>query len=546
MRNRTLIKIKEEHDKLNDALWKHLLRNVPRILSQLDRDPDSPTFGSFDRNFWHYKIRDFSSMIIQQGMLIIDALKSLEYADNPLYNHPLADKWIDGCLRFWASQQLSNGSFNEYYPFEEGYPPTAFTLHAVGLIFQGRKFPEPTESVGRAIQKTCDWVICNPEKEALNQESAGLAGIAIASKIPGIKVDSTKFEERLSEFFKKQSEEGWFIEYGGPDLGYLSVTLDCLWSLYDVTGDVRAKEAIDRAVNFYTAMVAVSGNTPVMVNSRNTEYVVPYGLVRAGKDNPAAAAVVRALYRRVGKADHFLCSTDDRYACHYVYQSCFRSLPLISQMSDISLPILSEKGGEVYLKEAGILVRHIPGKKSIFVAGQKGGITYSFTASGLKGADFGWRSNLPKGKIGVTHWQDAGYKVEISKDDETTVVTTNGVMSAHGMMKSSPLRHTFLRVSSFLFGKKLIPILKKIMIFDNPPVNVKFCRKVFVSNDEIKIEDSFFGIDSAGLQLRRAPIYSMRHVSSAGSFALEELVSYPEETPSDKPTEGEVLVKILK
>ena len=30
-------------------------------------DPNSYLFGSCDRNFWHYKIRDFSSIILQQG-----------------------------------------------------------------------------------------------------------------------------------------------------------------------------------------------------------------------------------------------------------------------------------------------------------------------------------------------------------------------------------------------------------------------------------------------------------------------------------------------
>lgn len=27
---------------------------VARILTQMDRDPQSPTFGCFDRNYWHF------------------------------------------------------------------------------------------------------------------------------------------------------------------------------------------------------------------------------------------------------------------------------------------------------------------------------------------------------------------------------------------------------------------------------------------------------------------------------------------------------------
>ena len=40
-------------------------RQVARILTQMDRDPQSPTFGCFDRNYWHYKIRDYPSSILQ-------------------------------------------------------------------------------------------------------------------------------------------------------------------------------------------------------------------------------------------------------------------------------------------------------------------------------------------------------------------------------------------------------------------------------------------------------------------------------------------------
>ena len=32
---------------------------VPRILHLLDQNPYSPTYGSFDRSFWHYRTMDF-------------------------------------------------------------------------------------------------------------------------------------------------------------------------------------------------------------------------------------------------------------------------------------------------------------------------------------------------------------------------------------------------------------------------------------------------------------------------------------------------------
>ena len=39
----------------------------------------------------------------------------------------------------------------------------------------------------------------------------------------------------IDKTLNHQSVDGWFMEYDGPDLGYLSVSLDGLWDLYDVT-----------------------------------------------------------------------------------------------------------------------------------------------------------------------------------------------------------------------------------------------------------------------------------------------------------------------
>jgi len=153
---------------------------LPRILSQLNRDRDSPTFGCFDRNYWHYKIRDFPSAILQQGMLVLDALSRYDHEDNPLRERPIVREWIDGAMHFWAGQQLRSGAFNEYYPYEEGYPPTAFSLNAVTLVFRNRGFPTPEGPIRAAIQRACNWLLEHPEREALNQEAAGLAALALA------------------------------------------------------------------------------------------------------------------------------------------------------------------------------------------------------------------------------------------------------------------------------------------------------------------------------------------------------------------------------
>jgi hypothetical protein len=51
-----------------------LVRALPRLLTQLCRDPGHPAYGCFDRHHWHYKMRDFPSAVLVQGALVLDEL----------------------------------------------------------------------------------------------------------------------------------------------------------------------------------------------------------------------------------------------------------------------------------------------------------------------------------------------------------------------------------------------------------------------------------------------------------------------------------------
>ena len=514
------------------SLYNQLKHNIPRILSQMDRDADSPTFGSFDRNYWHFKIRDFSSIILQQGMLILQALKNYEDSENPYYNSEVVQNWLDGSVSFWCREQLKSGSFNEYYPFEAGYPPTAFSLYAVGLVMKEYK-KEPCDSIKIHIQKAVKWLLHHPEKEALNQEAAGLAGLVLSSKIPGVFVNPMQLEDRLRWFYAQQTEEGWFPEYGGPDLGYLSVTIDCLWDIYETSKDKRALAAIEKAVPFIAKMVSVSGETPVMINSRNTDYIVTYGITRFAQSNAQAATLVRTLLKNSDHQDHYLNRTDDRYSCHYVGQSLFRTILHINNITPEEMPLPASTGMNEYFPQAGLQVIHQPGKASVYNYLRKGGIINVFSVNGIAAVDFGWRHKTQKGKFAVTHWLDDDYQLTNTANSWSV----EGEMTSHGWMKSSPFRHMGLRVLSKLAGNRLIPLLKKLMIFGNPKAGIYFHRVITLSkSNELKITDSFTGKNLNAEMLKPAPHYSLRHVASAGLFVPEERICPATFAESEKST----------
>ena len=69
-------------NQLEEYYKKFIINKVPLVLTQVDRDKDSKTFGSCDRNYWHLKIRDFSSAILQQTGLTLALLYKLEFDGN--------------------------------------------------------------------------------------------------------------------------------------------------------------------------------------------------------------------------------------------------------------------------------------------------------------------------------------------------------------------------------------------------------------------------------------------------------------------------------
>ena len=302
---------------------------LPRILTQICRDSGSPLWGCCDRNWWHYKIRDFPSIILQQAGYSISLAADIELGKE----HANELKTLAaGTCRFWNERALRHGAFEEYYPCEQGYPPVAFSTLAVaklcadGVVAMSEIRPGLEVAVGQLLSRF--------EAEAANQQVAGTAALAIIRTFAPDLVSVPAFQKVLNRTLGLQKNEGWFPEYDGPDLGYLSVTIDCLWDLFDATGDERCYTAILTAFDYLSWFVLGPVGGAGMHNSRNTDYIVPYGLARlaCGRSSAKvrAVSVMTKLYVQEATARHFLDAVDDRYWCHYIGHSVYRALKVLS------------------------------------------------------------------------------------------------------------------------------------------------------------------------------------------------------------------------
>lgn len=507
-------------------------RMLPRILTQVSRDPGTPFYGSCDRNWWHYKVRDFSSIILQQaGYAIAVAAETNIGRNDALKLKVLAA----ATCRFWNKRALLHGAFEEYYPYEQGYPPLAFSTLAIAKLCNDGVIP--LADIRPGLEIASNQLLTRFEAEAANQQVAGAAALAVIRKLAPRMVPESDFQNLLHRTLDLQTSEGWFPEYDGPDLGYLSVTMDCLWDIYDATGDKQTRCAIDAAFDYLAWFVLGPIGLAGMHNARNTDYIVPYGIARlACEDNPLAeraSKVMAALFSRNNQSSHFFDAVDDRYWCHYIGHSVFRTISILSVNKKnnknkdkiaigYELPRAMLKSGHF------LLGGNSPNSPEVLVSARKGAIFTVVWPSSQKASDFGWIVDSGK-QIYVSHWWSLYWSVAGIKDE----VECTGPMVPHREHISIPWKHIILRIASFIAGRRIISVLKKMIIFKKSNSVLMFCRRVVCDAETVTIYDKISGIREND-KLIRAPRSSKRHVASADSFHPEDFCLINKVSVSEK------------
>jgi len=113
-----------------DLMARAALAHVPHLLTLLDRNRHSPTYGCFDRGFWHYRIVDFPSGMAQEFVFPLALAWETNLEGNRWFHHPDLREWAGAGVRYAAASGHRDGSADDYYPFERAAGATAFSLLA--------------------------------------------------------------------------------------------------------------------------------------------------------------------------------------------------------------------------------------------------------------------------------------------------------------------------------------------------------------------------------------------------------------------------------
>lgn len=271
-------------------------QRLPEVISRLDKEPFSKTYGSFDRTFWCWKFTDFSATRFQEGIYSLARFYTDPSSD--LYQKPDVLQWIKAGFTWWQKLQHRQGSFDEAYPFEHSFAATAFTCFYLGEAFDLIKdtFDEnEKKSLISTFEKAGDWFLKNDETHGIlsNHLAAGVGALHHIARITGKNVYQQRADFFLNRIYQKQSSEGWYEEYGGADPGYQTHGMFYLARVWQLTQDDKLLDSLDKAATFIEHTLNPDGTIGGEYASRNTTFFYPAAFeMLAGKSKAAARIAI--------------------------------------------------------------------------------------------------------------------------------------------------------------------------------------------------------------------------------------------------------------
>lgn len=483
------------------------LAQIPKLLTLLDRNPHSPTYGCFDRNFWHYKIIDFPSGMAQEFVWPLALAFSTDAPSNPFYNQPSIKSWVEAGINFAARSAHRDGSCDDYFPFERASGAAAFSLLA--CIESYKLLELRNDAMLRFFERRADWLARHHESGRLSNHQAL---IALCLELLSELLKTTKWDEaraqRIERVLSWQSKEGWFQEYEGCDPGYHTLTIYCLARLQELRPAEKLKEAIQKAVRLAAEFIHPDGSYGGEIGSRNTYNFFPHGFELAGQWMPEALAVNDIFLRGLEKG-LAPCYADDHIIGHHTWNYLLAYRGFISERPAPS----KRKPGRTWLKEAGILIDRREDDQ-LYVALNKGGVFKLFRSDKLIASDTHFslqvRANR-KIKNAVGHLID-DYEIKIT-DDAISISGSLGWAKQKQMSPSKLIALRMVMITAGRFFPNLIRrLLQKMLITGKESAPFSFHRVMKRESDGWKIIDELNAADwanvtGAGIACDQTSIY---------------------------------------
>lgn len=478
---------------------------ISKLLTLLDKNPYSKTYGCFDRNYWHYKIKDFPSGMSQEFVLALALAWDTNDSQNPFYKQKQISEYIQGAIQYTAVSSRSDGSTDDYFPYERALGAAVFSLYAATesyliLGFDSEEFKSFFKKRGR-------WLIENDESGTLSNHHA-IAALALHNVYLITNEDTFKeaAQLKITEVLSWQDSEGWYQEYEGCDPGYLTVTIDFLAQYYKKTEDPHVLKSLENAVSFVHQIQHPDGTLGGEYGSRFTNIFHPNGFEILAPHNNGAAQIADA-YQEARKND-LLPNMDDDYVMGHSVISNLNAFKNFSKRK--AKDGETKKSGVVYFQNSGIYTGQVGDLWFIFNL-LKGGVGRIYKKQKLIFCDSGAIADIGDKHI-VSSFIDANSGINVEQEG----VQISKKFSYYKQNYATPLIFLVFRKFLFLFGRFkwssqfVRKYLQRKMILGRKPSDIVYVRKVDISNGQIRLVSSIknaHNITKAHLSVGLVPMY---------------------------------------
>jgi hypothetical protein len=476
-----------------------VIDNVPRLIGQLNRNPSSPYYGSFDRAFWHYRTNDISCARYQEVTLTLTLLYFHAFDGNQYYQDKIVKNWIEASLNFTAEIQNSNGSFSEWYVNEQSFVCTAFVTVALSdVLLEFRTQGESTscgERILDGLVRAGRWLLNRREDWVMNQTSGAALALTNLWKLTGDGRFREGAKKKVDFIIDHQYENSWWSEYGGPDIGYLSLMIDYLIKYRERTQDEDIVSSIDRAAQFLTLFMHPNLTTGGEYGSRNTEYLIPSGFVHWAERNEHYRLLSNFVYWALReKRGIHPTALDDRYLSYLLYNWLQAGLDWeAKQLKPLDSGVLSDRlktiSTSVFYDKAGLVL--IRDGSAVFISNLHKGGAFRLYADEGHYLDSGLEVVTPSGKRLLSSVLDQGNQFHIGETE----------FQVQGVLK--PLREPAMKTiimlifKGFMFLAGRIPRFQELtkhflrlkMISGAKRTQFSFKRNFHFSKGKLHVED---------------------------------------------------------
>ena len=489
----------------NNNVYLEEVHNIlPRLLSLYDTDPVSNTLGVGDRYYWAWKLTDFGNGTFQgaaHGLarLLIHDLLPAEISKDSIF------KRIDDMYKGAKSLRYSNGSLVEAFPYESSFCVTALVaydlLSAVELLT-----PQLEEK-----KRECYLDIVRPMIGFLHQAEETHAFIsnhlstaaAALLKWSAITGESGEMRgcELLDRILAEQSEEGWFREYEGADVGYETLSIYYLSDIHKLRPDLGLLSPLKKSIRFLWHFAHPDGSFGGYYGSRNTRFYYPAGIEAMALQIPEAKALADFMRKSIaGNATVTLKVMDGPNLIPMFNAYCYAAANIYREEMENNdqkqvLPLLPSKSKDQWrlkFPEAGLLIDKGENHYTI-ISWHKGGVCYHFH---IKSATPLINYGVVARSVDNKYYSSQSYNSDNLVRLEGDAITIISFLTELKQRFPDPLQFIVLRLFNVtimrapLLGNLIKKLLVKYLITGKNVSPVRNCRTI-VLGSKIAISDTF-------------------------------------------------------